>query len=63
MFHDKMNGEKADDLKKLFGWVKNMKNSMIINCVKTGKTARNSISIQEYERHKHTMFPKKMLNT
>ena len=22
MFHDKMNGEKADDLKKLFGWVK-----------------------------------------
>ena len=22
MFHDKMNGEKAEDLKKLFGWVK-----------------------------------------
>ena len=56
MFHDEMNGEKTDDLKKLLGWVKNMKNSMIINC---GKTSRDGITKQEYQNHNHTMFPKK----
>ena len=63
MFHDEMNGEKAEDLKKLLYWVKSMKNKMIINCIKTWKTSRNGITKQEYQNHNHTMFYKKIITS
>ena len=39
-----------DDLMKLFRWNISMKNNMIINCVKTGKTSREGITRQEYKK-------------
>ena len=45
MYHNEMNGEKAEDLKKLLYWVKSVKNKMIINYIKTGLTAKTGCTV------------------
>ena len=64
MFHENSvhNKEDREGLAKLFKWITSIKNKMIINCIKTGKTSRNGISKQEYQKHKHTMFQKNIIS-
>ena len=65
MFHENSvhNKEDREGLTKLFRWNIHVKNNMIINCIKTGKTSIKGISTQEYKNHKHTMFQKKIISS
>ena len=63
MFHENSvyNKEDREGLTKLFKWNIHVKNNMIINCIKTGKTSIKGISTQEYQKYNDTMFQKNII--
>ena len=63
MFHENSvhNKEDREGLSKLFKWNIHVKNNMIINCIKTGKTSIKGISTQEYQKYNDTMFQKNII--